>query len=101
MQREGTIMTQPQEIHLRTPDALSLVHFGDARDELFARLYRQRERTLERSGWTVVMAAVEGSGNDWIPVAYTLGLLERFGHPELVLVGLETEPDLDEDGDLR
>jgi hypothetical protein len=96
------VMTQmPQEIRLRTPDALSLVHFGDARDEVFARLYAQREQALERSGWTVVTAAVEWSGRDRVSVAYTVGLLECANHPELVLAGLETEPDLDEDGHLR
>jgi hypothetical protein len=34
-------------------------------------------------------------------VAYTVGLLECASHPESVLVGLETEPDLDDDGHLR
>ena len=44
---------------------------------------------VERYGWAIQY--VEGEGPD-TPWAYTIGLTERYGHPELALVGFDPSP---------
>jgi Domain of unknown function (DUF4262) len=82
----------------------------------FTELYLRRAQTLQRAGWTIATALVSplvarlgsepessapaGAGY-WLPVAYTVGLTERAHHPELVLVGLPTDPEVDERGQLE
>ena len=50
----------------------------------------QRAQVIRRYGWVVigVYADVERSEP---PMAYTVGLIENFGHPELIVFGLEME----------
>src|SRR3546814_19040579 len=52
---------------------------GATYDEMLAGLHG----VVERFGWAV--QGVEAS----TPWTYTIGLTERFGHPELVLVGID------------
>jgi hypothetical protein len=48
------------------------------------------EETIEEHGWFV--AKIEaGDGANEPPFAYTVGLYETYGHPELICVGLRTE----------
>jgi len=56
------------------------------RDVDFQRLIDDCRRELDEGGFTVAALVGDEMGCDW---AYTIGLHRNFGHPELLLVGLE------------
>lgn len=50
-------------------------------------VHREMGLRIAERGWGVV--AVEGDGRRWGPWAYTVGLSDAFGHPELVVADVE------------
>lgn len=54
-------------------------------DELLAFIHG----CIERVGWNLMSVFGEPAFPSW---TYSIGLIERFAHPELVVVGLDAEP---------
>jgi hypothetical protein len=50
---------------------------------------RQRRESIDRYGWAVVLVEAEPVSSAW---AYTVGLVESFDHPELIVTGLAPWP---------
>lgn len=48
--------------------------------------YAATTRAIEDPGWMVI--AVDGGDGRHVPWAYTIGLIERFAHPEFIVTGL-------------
>jgi hypothetical protein len=46
---------------------------------------RELSADVEKHGWVVMRISADGPGPDF---AYTIGLLDHFGHPEVIVVGL-------------
>jgi len=58
---------------------------GEDRDDVLFHI----DATIERFGWYIQgVVGHEPPALDW---AYSIGLAQRFGHPELVVVGVEAE----------
>lgn len=49
--------------------------------------YAATTRAIDDPGWMVI--GVDGGDHRHVPWAYTIGLIERFDHPELVITGLD------------
>jgi hypothetical protein len=93
-------MGYPQPRH---PDPLTQVPFGgdlvtpEQRAVVLEQLIATRERVIAVNGYATAIWSDPESAHP--PVAYTVGLLERFNHAELVLVGVSTDREIGADGD--
>ena len=54
-------------------------------------VYRHTSDAIDEPGWMVISVLGEHGDPSAPPWAYTIGLVQRFGHPEFTVVGLDTE----------
>jgi hypothetical protein len=78
----------------RHPDPLARFPIAGVRPEQLRDLLEMRERVIAHNGYVVASVVDPRAGRP--EIAHTVGLLERFNHPELIIVGVPIETDASE-----
>lgn len=62
-------------------------------NENLAKLLDKIHHDIENVGWSAisVMRAADDPDDDWVPFTYTIGLLETYKHPELIVYGMHPD----------
>jgi len=84
----------PQYPQPRHPDPLAQFPVAGIPPEALRHLLEMRERVIAHNGY--VVATVVDPKAESPEIAHTVGLLERFNHPELIIVGLPVDLDAHE-----